>query len=53
MKNKKFDCVKMMRDIRAEVTEELKNLSSQELVDYLNKKYPDFEKKTAEVERRI
>jgi len=35
----------MMRNIRDEVTEELKQLSSKEVVDYLNKKYPDFDKK--------
>lgn len=52
MKNKKFDCVKMMRDIRNEVTEELKNFSSKELVEYLNKKYPDFKKKQVGAGRR-
>ena len=52
MKNKKFDCVKMMRDIRNEVTEELKNFSSQELIDYLNNKYPDFNKKRSEVKKK-
>lgn len=45
MKIKKFDCVQMMRDIRKKVTEELKNYSQKELIDYLNKKYPEFEKK--------
>ena len=53
MKNKKFDCVKMMRDIRNEVTEELKNFSSKELIDYLNKKYPDFGRKREEVKGRM
>ncbi len=53
MKNKKFDCVKMMRDIRNEVTEDLKKLSPQELIDYLNKKYPDFRKKQTQVKGRI
>ena len=49
MKNKKFDCVKMMRDIRDQVSEEMKKFSSEELMDYLDKKYPEFNKKRAEV----
>ena len=52
-KNKKFDCVKMIKDIRNEVTEELKNLSPQEVIDYLNKKYPDFEKKRVAAGKKV
>lgn len=42
MKNKKFDCVKMMRDIREQIYQDTKNMSSREFIDYLNKKVPDF-----------
>jgi hypothetical protein len=49
MKNKNFDCVKMMRDIRDKVTEELKPFSSKELVDHLNKKFPEFNRKITAV----
>lgn len=45
MKNIKCDSVKMMRNIHNEITEEFKQLSSKEVIDYLNKKYPDFNKK--------
>jgi len=46
MKNKNFDCVKMMRDIREKIYLETKDLSGKEFIDYLNKKVPDFSGKT-------
>ena len=45
MKNKKFDCVKMMRDIRNEVTEEWRNLSINEIKNRLDKELPNFKTK--------
>ena len=47
MMTKKFDSVKMMRDIRTKVTEELKDLTPEELVKYLNTRYPEFDKNLA------
>jgi hypothetical protein len=35
--NKKFDCVKMMRDIRKEVNQEISKMSTAQLLDYLKK----------------
>ena len=35
--DKKFDCVKMMRDIRKEVNQEISKMSSTQLLDYLKK----------------
>ena len=46
MKNKKFDCVKMMRDIRNKISEETKDMSGKEFIEYLNKKLPNFSGKT-------
>lgn len=45
MKNKKFDCVQMMRDIRNKISEETKDLSGKKFIEYLNNKYPDFSDK--------
>ncbi len=35
--NKKIDCVKMMRDIRKEVNQEISKMSALQLLDYLKK----------------
>jgi hypothetical protein len=35
--DKIFDCVKMMRDIRKEVNQEISKMSSTQLLDYLKK----------------
>ncbi len=35
--NKKIDCVKMMRDIRKEVNQEISKMSAPQLLDYLKK----------------
>ena len=45
MKNKKFDCVKMMRDIRDQVYQETKNLSGEEFIQKLKKEVPESHKK--------
>lgn len=45
MKNKKFDCVKMMRDIREQIYQETKNLSRKQYIEKLKKEFPDLHKK--------
>ena len=45
MKNKKFDCVKMMRDIRYQVYQETKNLSGKEFIEKLRKEFPELNNK--------
>ena len=35
---KTFDCLKMKEEIQAKIYEEIKNLSSSEILDYFNKK---------------
>ena len=44
MKNKKFDCVKMMRSLRNNVHKEFENSNSDNYIEFLNKKYPNFSK---------
>jgi len=41
---KKFDCVKMMRDIRDKVNADIKNMSPEQILDYIKKGRIDFEK---------
>ncbi len=41
---KKFDCVKMMRDIRDKVNLDIKNMSSEQILEYIKKGRADFEK---------
>jgi hypothetical protein len=41
---KKFDCVKMMRDIRDKVNADIKNMSSEQILEYIKKGRADFEK---------
>jgi hypothetical protein len=45
--NKKFDCVKMMRDIRDKVNEDIKNMSSEQILEYIKKGRKDFDKTMA------
>lgn len=42
--NKKFDCVKMMRDIRDKVGADIKGMSSEQILDYIKKGQSDYEK---------
>jgi len=49
MKNKKFDCVKMMRDIRNNIQQETKNLTEEEFIEKLKKEVPELHKKTVKV----
>ncbi|MCK4765158.1 MAG: hypothetical protein KAW12_23365 [Candidatus Aminicenantes bacterium] len=39
MKEKKFDCVKMMRDIREKLTKETENLSARERIDLFESEF--------------
>jgi len=41
---KKFDCVKMMRDIRDKVNVDIKNMSPEQILDYIKKGRTDYEK---------
>lgn len=41
---KKFDCVKMMRDIRDKVNADIKNMSSEQILEYIKKGRADYEK---------
>ena len=45
MKNKRFDCVKMMRDIRDQIYQETKDLSGKEFMEKLKKEFPELHKK--------
>ena len=49
MKNKKFDCVKMMRDIRNQIQQETKNLTEEELIEKLKKEFPKLHRKPVKV----
>lgn len=43
-KSKRNDCVKMMRDIRNQIYQETKTLSSQDFLDKLKKEIPELHK---------
>ncbi len=45
MKNKNFDCVKMMRNIREQIYQETKDLSGKEYIEKLKKEFPELHKK--------
>ena len=42
--DKEFDCVKMMRDIRDKVNADIKNMNSDQILDYIKKGRTDYEK---------
>lgn len=42
--DKKFDCVKMMRDIRDKVNADIKNMSPEQILDYIKKGQADYKK---------
>lgn len=42
---KDFDCVKMMRDIRDKVNEEIIKMDSAQIIEYFRKKSEEFEHK--------
>lgn len=42
--DKKFDCVKMMRDIRDKISSEIKDMTPEQILDYIKKGHSDYEK---------
>lgn len=42
--DKQFDCVKMMREIRDKVNADIKNMSSEQILEYIKKGRSDYEK---------
>jgi len=46
-KNKKFDCVKMMRDIRDKINSDIANMTPEQIIEYVRKGRVDFEKQMA------
>lgn len=46
MKTKKdFDCVKMMRDIRDKISNEIANMNAEQIKEYFHKQSEEFELK--------
>jgi len=45
--NKKFDCVKMMRDIRTEVNSEISKMTPKQILEYLKDGRKEYETKIA------
>jgi len=44
MKTKKFDSVKMMRDIRKEINEEISKMTRKQILDYLKNARKEYNK---------
>jgi len=44
MKTKKFDSVKMMRDIREEINNEISKMSSKQILEYLKNARNEYDK---------
>ena len=53
MMQKKFDCVKMMRDIRKKVSKEMENFSTQEKIRYLDIEMDRFKKENRSKSRNL
>ena len=51
--NKKFDSVKMMRDIRDKVSSDIKNMSPEQILDYIKKGHNEFDKIMASHQHRV
>ena len=51
--DKKFDCVKMMRDIRDKVSSDIKDMSSEQILDYIKKGRNDYEELLASHQQAI
>jgi hypothetical protein len=45
MKDKKFDCVEMMRNIREQIYQETKDLSGKKFIEKLKKDFPELHNK--------
>ena len=41
---KKFDCVKMMREIREKITLEISNMTPEQIIEYIRKGQVEYEK---------
>jgi len=41
---KKFDCVKMMRDLRDKINSDIENMTTKQIIAYIRKGRVDFEK---------
>jgi len=48
-KNKKFDCVKMMREIRNEVDTEISKMTPNQILEYLKKGRSEYEATNCQV----
>lgn len=44
---KKFDCVKMMRDIRDKINSDISNMTPEQIIEHIRKGRIDFEKQMA------
>jgi len=44
---KKFDCVKMMRDLRDKINSDIANMTPKQIIEYIRKGRVDFEKEMA------
>ena len=44
---KKFDCVKMMRDIRDKINSDISNMTPEQIIEYIRKGRIDFNKHMA------
>jgi hypothetical protein len=42
--DKKFDCVKMMRDIRDKISNDIKDMNPAQIMEYIKKGRNDYEK---------
>ncbi len=51
--NKKFDSVKMMRDIRDKVSSDIQNMSPEKILDYIKQGHNEFDKIMANHSHRI
>jgi len=43
--SKDFDCVKMMRDIREQISAEIANMTPEQIIEYIRKGNREYEKK--------
>jgi len=41
---KKFDCVKMMRDIREKINSEISDMTPEQIIEYIREGQADYEK---------
>ena len=51
MKTKKFDAVKLMRDIRDDLSQKYSKMTIEEQIENLNKKFPDIKWKNLQKDK--